>query len=159
MCELASVADGISQRLQRSGRLALLAALSTAFAALRSRVWFDLTLGPPSYSISVLFLQSHAAVERHSRSYDRVAPCLAVLPCNRIVHNACRMFYLYVACFCRAHRSAERTSPRACVRNQSTPTLRPVHLSRVSLLRVLESNFPGDPLSNSTDMRIPTPDN
>ena len=35
-------------------------------------------------------------------------------------------------------------------------TLRPVHLLRVFLLRVLESNFPGDPLSNSTDMRIPT---
>ena len=35
--------------------------------------------------------------------------------------------------------------------------LRPVHLLRVFLLRVLESNFPGDPLSNSTDMRIPTP--
>ena len=28
-----------------------------------------------------------------------------------------------------------------------------------ALFRVLESNFPGDPLSNSTDMRIPTPDN
>ena len=40
-----------------------------------------------------------------------------------------------------------------------TTCLRPVHLSRVSLLRVLESNFPGDPLSNSADMRIPTPDN
>ena len=25
-------------------------------------------------------------------------------------------------------------------------TIRPVHLLRVSLLRVLESNFPGDPL-------------
>ena len=37
--------------------------------------------------------------------------------------------------------------------------LRPVHLLRVFLLRVLESNFPGDPLSNSTDMRIPTPEN
>ena len=35
--------------------------------------------------------------------------------------------------------------------------LRPVHLLRVSLLRVLESNFPGDSLSNSLDMRIPTP--
>ena len=35
--------------------------------------------------------------------------------------------------------------------------VRPVHLLRVFLLRVLESNFPGDPLSNSTDMRIPTP--
>ena len=34
--------------------------------------------------------------------------------------------------------------------------LRPVHMLRVSLLRVLESNFPGDPLSNYTDMRIPT---
>ena len=33
--------------------------------------------------------------------------------------------------------------------------LRPVHLLRVSLLRVLESNFPGDPLSKFTDMRIP----
>ena len=32
----------------------------------------------------------------------------------------------------------------------------PVHLLRVVLLRVLESNFPGDPLSNSKDMRIPT---
>ena len=35
--------------------------------------------------------------------------------------------------------------------------VRPVHLLRVSPLRVLESDFPGDPLSNSTDMRIPTP--
>ena len=35
--------------------------------------------------------------------------------------------------------------------------LRPVHLLRVFLLRVLESNFPGDSLYNSTDMRIPTP--
>ena len=35
--------------------------------------------------------------------------------------------------------------------------VRPVHLLRVSLLRVRESNFPGDPLENSTDMRIPTP--
>ena len=35
--------------------------------------------------------------------------------------------------------------------------VRPVHLLRVFLLRVLESNFPGDPLSNSTGMRIPTP--
>ena len=30
-------------------------------------------------------------------------------------------------------------------------------LRPVSLLRVLESNFPGDPLSKLTDMRIPTP--
>ena len=37
--------------------------------------------------------------------------------------------------------------------------IRPVHLSRVSLLRVLESNFPGDPLSNSTDKRIRIPEN
>ena len=35
--------------------------------------------------------------------------------------------------------------------------LRPVHLLRVSLLRVLESNFPGDSLYNYMDMRIPTP--
>ena len=40
-----------------------------------------------------------------------------------------------------------------------THGVRPVHLLRVSLLRVLESTFPGDPLSNSTDMRIPTPEN
>ena len=41
--------------------------------------------------------------------------------------------------------------------NDNNNKLRPVHLSRVSLLRVLESNFPGDTLQNSTDMRIPTP--
>ena len=35
--------------------------------------------------------------------------------------------------------------------------IRPVHLLRVSPLRVLESSFPGDLLSNSTDMRIPNP--
>ena len=35
--------------------------------------------------------------------------------------------------------------------------VRPVQLLRVFLLRVLESNFPGDSLLNSTDMRIPTP--
>ena len=41
---------------------------------------------------------------------------------------------------------------------QVLPTfIRPVHLLRVSLLRVLEASFPGDPLQNSTDMRIPTP--
>ena len=34
--------------------------------------------------------------------------------------------------------------------------VRPVHLLRVFLFRVLESSFPGDPLSNSTDMRVPT---
>ena len=34
---------------------------------------------------------------------------------------------------------------------------RPVHLLRVSLLRVLESNFPGDSLYNYMDMRVPTP--
>ena len=37
--------------------------------------------------------------------------------------------------------------------------LRPVHLLRVSLPRVLESNFSGDSLWNYTDMRIPTPEN
>ena len=35
--------------------------------------------------------------------------------------------------------------------------IRPVHLLRVSLLRVLEPNSPGDSLQNYTDMRIPTP--
>ena len=33
--------------------------------------------------------------------------------------------------------------------------IRPVHLLRVVLLRVLESYIPGDPLSKFTDMRIP----
>ena len=37
--------------------------------------------------------------------------------------------------------------------------LRPVHLLRVSLLRVLESRLPGDSLSNSMDIIVPTPDN
>ena len=37
--------------------------------------------------------------------------------------------------------------------------LRPVHLLKVSLLRVLESNFPGDSLYNYMDMIIPTPEN
>ena len=36
-------------------------------------------------------------------------------------------------------------------------SLRPVHLLRVVLLRVLESKFLGDSLSNSMDMRMPTP--
>ena len=40
-----------------------------------------------------------------------------------------------------------------------TTLICPVHLLRVFLLGVLESNFPGDSLSNSTDMRIPTPYN
>ena len=35
--------------------------------------------------------------------------------------------------------------------------VRPVHLLRVSLLRVLESNFPGDSLYNYMDMIVPTP--
>ena len=41
--------------------------------------------------------------------------------------------------------------------NLTVPDVRPVHLLRIFLLRVLESNFPGDPLSNSTDIGIPTP--
>ena len=53
--------------------------------------------------------------------------------------------------YCRGH--AGRPHP------QKSDPIRPVHLSRVSLLRVLESNFPGEPLSNSTDMRIATPEN
>ena len=39
----------------------------------------------------------------------------------------------------------------------SAALIRPVHLLRVSLLRVLESNFPGDSLYNYTDMIVPTP--
>ena len=35
--------------------------------------------------------------------------------------------------------------------------VRQVHLLRVFISRVLESNFPGGSLYNSTDMRIPTP--
>ena len=35
--------------------------------------------------------------------------------------------------------------------------VRPVHLLRVLLLRVLESNFPGDSLYNYMDMIVPTP--
>ena len=35
--------------------------------------------------------------------------------------------------------------------------IRPVHLLRVSVLRVLESNFPGNSLYSYTDMRIRTP--
>ena len=38
------------------------------------------------------------------------------------------------------------TSVRSC------KSIRPVHLLRVFLLRVLESDFPGDSLYNSTDM-------
>ena len=56
-------------------------------------------------------------------------------------------------------------SPSACATDRSsfaTHERRKVleeyaHLLRVFLLRVLESNFPGDPLSKFTDMRIPTP--
>ena len=36
-------------------------------------------------------------------------------------------------------------------------SVRPVHLLRVFLLRVLESNFPGDSLYNYMDMIVPTP--
>ena len=49
-------------------------------------------------------------------------------------------------------RETRREDPRSI-----TERLRPVHLLRVFLLRVLESNFPGDSLYNYTDMRIPTP--
>ena len=37
--------------------------------------------------------------------------------------------------------------------------VRPIHLLTDSLLRVLESNFPGDPGKDYTDMRIPTLEN
>ena len=43
--------------------------------------------------------------------------------------------------------------------NTSEGVIRPVHLLRVVLIRVLESNFPGDHLSNATDMIIPIPEN
>ena len=35
--------------------------------------------------------------------------------------------------------------------------VRPVHLLRVSLLRVLETNFPGDSLYDYMDTIVPTP--
>ena len=58
-----------------------------------------------------------------------------------------------------AHRVRPQPQPRAGLERgrPAAAGLRPVHLLRVFLLRVLESNFPGDSLSNSTDMRIPTP--
>ena len=59
---------------------------------------------------------------------------------------------IYIYIYIYTHKANRPASARECL-------LRPVHLQRVSLLRVLESNFPGDPLSNSTDMRIPTPEN
>ena len=37
-------------------------------------------------------------------------------------------------------------SARLLLQNNKMPPLHPIHLLRVSLLRVLESNFPGDPL-------------
>ena len=52
--------------------------------------------------------------------------------------------------------SATRCPERSCSTFQrSVFSVRPVHLLRVSRLRVLEANFPGDSPSNSTDMRIP----
>ena len=50
-----------------------------------------------------------------------------------------------------------RTDRRVAGRDRPDYRIGPLHLLRVSLLRVLESNFPGDPLSKFTDMRIPTP--
>ena len=58
--------------------------------------------------------------------------------------------YIYIA-FCR------RSGPGVPTQGGNAALIRPVHLLRVSLLRVLESNFPGDPLYNHMDMRIPTP--
>ena len=58
---------------------------------------------------------------------------------------------------CKKVKNFDRLGKK--VRPVAVTPLHPVHLSRVSLLRVLKSNFPGDPLSNSTDMRIPTPEN
>ena len=48
---------------------------------------------------------------------------------------------------------------REAIETRTSKHVHSVHLSRVSLLRVLESNFLGDPLSNYTDMRIPSPEN
>ena len=60
---------------------------------------------------------------------------------------------LYILVKYKSHTCDDTKRYHECM-----PThLRPVHLFRVFLLRVLESNFPGDPLSKSTDMIIPTP--
>ena len=68
----------------------------------------------------------------------------------------CIYIYIYIYIVIPWGRGRDWGAPksgRALVRS----ALRPVHLLRVVLLRVLESNFPGDSLKNSTDMRIPTP--
>ena len=61
------------------------------------------------------------------------------------------VYGVWNAMACRRPRVTKKTEPGLGARPW------PVHLLRVSLLRVLESNFPGDSLYNCTDMRIPTP--
>ena len=72
----------------------------------------------------------------------------------------------WLCCVCllgdASNRGMSRQYPLPAMRSDEAKstqpkTIRPVHLLRVPLLRVLESNFPGDSLSNSMDMRIPTP--
>ena len=77
--------------------------------------------------------------------------------------------YIYIYIYITSHPTcgqgalaAEEAPPggaEAAGRQGVTTCLRPVHLLRVFLLRVLESNFPGDSLPDSMDMRIPTPYN
>ena len=84
------------------------------------------------------------------------------------IHNIsmCIYIYIYIYLYIKFRKTTNPrpffSTPRlakAAVLDVSAGTrtnIRPVHLLRVVLLRVLESNFPGDPLSNSMGMIIPT---
>ena len=70
--------------------------------------------------------------------------------------------YIYIHMYVRRGREREREREREIYIYAYTSlslwekvAVRPVHLLRISLLRVLESNFPGDSLSNYILMIIP----
>ena len=66
---------------------------------------------------------------------------------RNVLPNMCRYIYIYIYIYIWEWAVRER---------ERSKVVRPVHLLRVSLLRVLESNFPGDSLYNDTDMIIST---
>ena len=75
------------------------------------------------------------------------------------VSRTVKMINVWTDCKEGLERVRAERSRRGQMALQITDVLRPVHLLRVVLLRVLESNFPGDSLQDYTDMRIPTPEN
>ena len=89
--------------------------------------------------------------------YVYISPCLYIYIYIYNTHM-CTYIYIYIHINISINKQHIHTYKVPAVRRKSG-AIRPVHLLRVSLLRVLEPNFPEDSLYNYMDMIIPIPEN